>query len=183
MPFLDFFDKMVYKGIKITNNIFLKKGESLNIFGDSYVGKTTMCFYIIKQNPEKSVVYVNSEHLSPKYRKKLITLAKDIYILDCFNIDWLVSMLEQLKFDIVVIDSLTAMNYIENKKKLSELFDIITEKKINMILVSQIREYKGRKYYEHRKLLNFFSYKMHITKNKKEMILDDKIKIKFDEIW
>lgn len=183
MAFLDFLDKIIHKGIKIIDGIQLKQGESVHIYGEPFVGKTTMCFYIIKQNPEKTVVYVNSENLSPKYTRKLKTLSNNVYILNCFNIDWLLSMLEQLRFDFVVIDSLTAMNYIENKKKLAELFDIVIEKKMNMVLVSQVRENKGRKYYEHRKLLNFMSYQIDIHKDGPDMVLNGEHRIEFEEIW
>jgi predicted ATP-dependent serine protease len=183
MSFLDFINKIVNKGIKIIDGVYLKQGESVHIYGEPFVGKTTMCFYIIKQNPEKSVVYVNSENLSPKYTRKLKTLSNNVYILNCFNIDWLLSILEQLHFDYLIVDSLTAMNYIANKKKLAELFDIVIDKKMNMVLVSQVRENKGRKYYEHRKLLNFMSYRIDIRKEGTEMILNDEHAIDFDEIW
>ena len=170
--------------IKIFGNSSLDAGECLNIYGDQYVGKTTLCFYIIKNNPNKNVVYVASEVLDPLYRTKLRELTNNkVYILDCFNVESLVKIIEEVPTEIVVIDSLTAMNYIADKKDLEKLFGIISQKKIHLILVSQIRSFKGKEYYEHKKILDFFSYKIKVEKKLDCMVLDKKEKIPFSDIW
>jgi len=170
--------------IKIFGNNFLDAGECLNIYGDQYVGKTTLCFYIIKNNPNKNVVYVASEVLDPLYRTKLRELTNNkVYILDCFNVESLVKIIEEVPTDIVIVDSLTAMNYITNKKDLEKLFDVINKKRIHLILVSQIRSFDGKEYYEHKKILDFFSFKTKVEKKLDWIVLDNKEKIPFSDVW
>lgn len=168
--------------IKLYADFYLKQGESLNIYGDSYVGKTTFCFYVIKRNKEKKIAYVASEPLDPCYRNKLESLAKHIYELPCINIKRIKELISEIPMDLIIIDSLTALEYIEQKKDLADFFKTIEDKNINSIVVSQIRNYKEKKSYEHSKLLNFCAYKAEIKKHDGFFIVDSN-KIDFNEIW
>jgi predicted ATP-dependent serine protease len=183
MSFLDFLSQNQKRSMKIFDDTFLNEGECINISGGPYVGKTTFCFYLVKQNKDMKIAYVQSESLSPKYQRKLKSISNNIYLIECFDIDKLKEILQKFEIDAVIIDSLTAMAYIDHKKKLMELFDIILNKKANMVIVSQTRNAGEQKYYEHKKLLNFLSYNFEIEKESDEMIINKELRIKYNEIW
>jgi len=183
MSFLDFLQSGKESKIKIVDDLYLRGGECINLYGDQYVGKTSFCFYVVKNNPKKKVIYVDTEILTPLYRDKLNSLSDNVYILKCSNIKSLKTLLKDLNADLIIVDSITAMNYIENKKEISDLFDFVEENKLNLILISQIREFNDKQYYEHKKLLDFFSYRIKTEKYEDSISLDNKYKINFNEIW
>ena len=181
----DFLDEKIDKAIKIYDDNFLSSGECLNIYGDYYSGKTSLCFNIIKNNTDKKIIYLVSEILDPIYLNRLYELSvnDNIYLLHCINIKSLINILNKTPVEIVIIDSLTAMDYIEEKKDIEKLFKIIRNKNINLIMVSQIREYNNQQFYEHKKILDFFSFKVKVEKNDDYIVLNGNNKIKLKEIW
>ena len=66
--------------IKIINDIILKEGDIVNIYGEPYCGKTSTCFYVVKQNPDKKILYVQAEQLTAHYEQKLNQLSKNVFI-------------------------------------------------------------------------------------------------------
>jgi len=182
MSFLDFVGKN-NKSLRIYNNIYLREGESINIYGAQYVGKTSFCFYIIKNNSNKKIVYFASEILDKLYKKKLETIQENIYLVNNTNIKDTIDIINEINPELIIIDSLTAMQYISEKNNLSRLFNLVDEKRMNLVLVSQIRNYEGKEYYEHKKILDYFAYKINIETDGKHMILNKEYKIKYNEIW
>jgi RNase H-fold protein (predicted Holliday junction resolvase) len=75
------------------------------------------------------------------------------------------------------------MAYIDNNKDIELLFNLINDKNINMIIVSQSRKYEGKEYFEHYKILNFFSQRIKVEKQEEYLILNQNKKINFNEIW
>jgi predicted ATP-dependent serine protease len=182
MNFLDFIITNK-SSIKIYEDNYLKESEIINIYGEDYCGKTSLCFYIIKQNPDKKIAYVCSENIDNIYIKKLQELSNNVYLTRCNEINELRKILEIMPIDLVIVDSLTAMAYIDNSKDIEQLFNLINNKKMNMIVVSQSRKYEGKEYFEHYKILNFFGQRIKVEKQDEYLILNQNKKININEIW
>jgi ABC-type dipeptide/oligopeptide/nickel transport system ATPase subunit len=169
--------------IQIYDDNYLKESECINIYGEDYCGKTSLCFYIIKQNHDKKIAYVCSENIDEIYKNKLHELSNNVYLVHCNKIHELKTILEIMPMDLVIIDSITAMAYIDDNKDIEQLFNLINEKKMNMIIISQSRNYNGKEYFEHHKILNFFSQRIKVEKDKEYLILNQMKKINLNEIW
>jgi RecA/RadA recombinase len=171
------------KTLRITNNMQLREGEIVNIYGNPYVGKTTFCFYIVKQNLNKKCLYVASEELNETYKNVLKEINSNVFISYSKKLKNINNFVSVLPIDYVIIDSITALEYIENQKVIDEFFNIIITKKLNAIIVSQMKNYGNKETYEHNKLINFACYKLKIEKNNDQIILNGKNKIDFKEVW
>lgn len=164
MDFLDILGQRPKDTLKIYDDIILKEGEMVNIYGEPYSGKTLLCYWIMKNNPDKSVFYIDTESTPYPFLEKIgkeITLIysqhKDINTL----IDIITKSIQYI--DYIIVDSVTAMIIEKSENKLFELLSVIKKYKKNLILVSQLREYNEQKFYEYKKLLNFFSYKAEVN--------------------
>jgi predicted ATP-dependent serine protease len=182
MSFFDFIT-MNNNSIKLYDDYYLKESECINIYGEDYSGKTSLCFYIIKQNPDKKIAYVCSENLDNMYKNKLHELSNNVYLTHCNEVKRLIKILDIMPIELVIVDSITAMAYIDNNKDIELLFNLINDKNINMIIVSQSRKYEGKEYFEHYKILNFFSQRIKVEKQEEYLILNQNKKINFNEIW
>jgi len=166
----------------IHGDMWLKEGECLNIYGDADCGKTTMCFEIVKNNPNKLCLYADTEPLTPHYRETLNKLAKKVYITNATKLQNITGYIMKLPVDFVVIDSVTALQYITDKKIIEDFFKAVEMKKINAILVSQLREYQNKEYFENEKVLNFYSYRLKVEKKDKDFVFNGN-KIETISIW
>ena len=174
------------KTLKIINDIHLKEGEILNIYGEPYSGKTSLCFYIMKKNINKNCLFVASEILDFNYLDILADIFKknkmDLYITNVSELWLIIDFIKEMPIDYVIIDSITAVK-IDDKKTIEKLYDIIQKKKINAIIVSQTRNYKGKISYGNSKLINFYSYKIKVEKNNDKLILNNKYSLDLNKIW
>lgn len=162
--------------IKIFDDVFLKEGEMLNIYGDSYVGKTLTCYYIIHNNPNKAAMYVDSENsLYPTLEE----IAKKTPI--CYSMTSDLGMISSMiqtysdKIDYFIIDSVTALD-VENEEKryaLLRIFGMIENTKKNLIMVSQER-WNGRMFYENKKFMDYFAYKAEVKPTLDGCIINDR---------
>ena len=177
MNFLDFIIKKE-NFIKLYDDNYLKKSECINIYGEDYSGKTTLCLYIIKQNSNVKIAYICSENIDNMYINKIHELSNNVYLVHCNEINQLKKIIEIMPIDLVIIDSITAMSYIDNSKDIELLFNLIDDKKMNMIIVSQSRNYDGKEYFEHYKILNFFGQRIKVEKQDEYLILNKNKKIK-----
>jgi archaellum biogenesis ATPase FlaH len=182
MNFLDFVTNK-NNSIKLYDDNYLKESEIVNIYGEDYSGKTSLCFYIIGQNPDKKIAYVCSENIDRMYTDKLRELSNNVYMVHCNEINQLKKILEIMPIDLVIVDSLTAMAYIDNSKDIEQLFNLINDKNMNMIVVSQSRKYEGNEYFEHYKILNYFGQRIKVEKQDEHLILNQNKKINLNKIW
>jgi ABC-type dipeptide/oligopeptide/nickel transport system ATPase component len=171
------------KTLKIYEHKWIKEGEAINIVGEPYCGKTTTCFYIIKNNSIKNVIYIASETLDKNYKHVLHKICNSIYLLNMFDLRRINEIIEQMPIELVVIDSLTALRDMKSLKDLEKLFTIIQEKRINIIVVSQVRGFDDKIFYENKKILDFFSFRLNVEKQEDCFVLEKIIKIRYDEIW
>lgn len=169
-------------------DMWLHEGESLNIYGDALSGKTTICLHIIKQfntaNIDRQIAYVRSEPVDGKYFEKLKQLDKNnINLIETHDISHVSDMIKKINFGLVIIDSLTALKYIDLKKEIDTFFKIVEEKKMNAIVVSQGRYYYDKETYEHKKILDFYAFKVKIEKHDEKLILNNNSSIKISDVW
>src|ERR1017187_5793449 len=150
--FLDLIRHELIDTIEVFDNVYIKQGDIVNVFGDAYVGKTLFCYNIIKHNFDKTVLYIDTEN--SKY-DLLDKLGEHIGIgyMQVNEIDNIIKIINDSieLIDYFIIDSLTATDIEKNGNKLAELFDIIKNNNSNLIIVSQQREYKDVLFYENKK--------------------------------
>lgn len=175
--FLDILQRQPEQTLKIING-FIKEGEIINIFGEPFVGKTLFCYWIINNNPRKSVFYFDTEASLYPFLNKA---GKEINIIYT-TINDIKKIFECIKktinlVDYFVIDSLTATIMENNKNVLLNIFSFIKKNKKNLILVSQVREWNGQIFYDYKRFLNFFCYKAKIDEKGGKTFINDSFNI------
>jgi len=170
------------KGIRT----FIKRlnvGEIVNIYGEPYVGKTSSAFYILGQNSELSFLYFATEPFDKPYKEALLKKNKKIYFSELKDLKAILNSIKMMKVN-VVIDSLNGIIYEEdNDKVLAEIFETIVKFDLNMIVISQIKNYDREEWYDSKKILDFYAYKIKVEKNGDYFDLNKDYPIAFKEIW
>jgi KaiC/GvpD/RAD55 family RecA-like ATPase len=172
--FLNLLDKRPEPTVNIYDNITLKGGEMVNIYGEPFSGKTPLCYWIINNNPDKTVFYFDTECSPYPFLEKtgknipiVYSNAKEIEKI----VDIIIRSIDLL--DYIVIDSLTGVILEAHEKRLLDMISVIKKSKKNLVVVSQLREYNQKKFYEHKKLLNFFSYKAEVKREGGLSVVND----------
>lgn len=174
MNFLSILDKTPEPTINLYDGIVLKQGEMVNVFGEPFSGKTLLCYWIINNNPDKTVFYFDTECSPYPYLERA---GEDIPIVYSNAkeadkmLDIIIRSIDLL--DYVIIDSLTGVILEQHERKLLDMITLIKKNKKNLIVVSQFREYNQEKFYEHKKLLNFFSYKAEVKREGGVTVVND----------
>jgi hypothetical protein len=173
------------KSLKILNDVYLKQGEILNIYGEPYVGKTLFTYYIINNNIDKIILLFDTENsLYPILEK----MGKKIHIIYSLTNDLnIIKNIIKTSLDIVdyfIIDSITATDLENNDKRstLMQIFNLVQTANKNLILVSQVRGLDKRIFYENKRLLNFMAYKAEVKDIKYGCIVNDKYVIKKNDL-
>lgn len=167
--------------IRVNNKDVIKEGDIINVYGEPFVGKTLFCYWIIYNNPDKSVVFFDTEATPYPF---LGNMGKKINIVytnqnDAENILILMKKLVD-SIDYFIIDSLTATVIEQNASVIMQIFNLIKKHKKNLVLVSQVREWSGQIFYDYKKLLNFFCYTAKIEEQGGETVVNNGLKIKKD---
>jgi KaiC/GvpD/RAD55 family RecA-like ATPase len=170
------------KSLKIFDDVYLKQGEILNIYGEPYVGKTLFTYYIINNNVNKSVMLFDTENSLYPMLEEISKKVPVIYSLinDLKNIKYMIwNFIDRI--DYFIIDSITATDVVSDNIKqniLIDIIDIIEKNNKNLIMVSQNRQNtKGQMFYEDKKVLDFMSYKAEVKEVENGCIINNKYKI------
>lgn len=184
MNFLDWF-RQPKKTLKIFDDVILEEGEIINIYGEPYVGKTLMCYHIIKNNPNKTVMYLDSEN---SLYNTLENIGKKVSVIYSLVNDLsLIKNMLKINIDIAdyfIIDSITATD-MEDGDKVSNLLQVINMIQIfnkNLIIVSQVRGINDRVIYENKKYLDYMAYKAEVKSIDGGCIVNNKYKINLQEV-
>ena len=170
------------KGIHVFSKR-LNVGEIVNIYGEPYVGKTSSAFYILGQNPEIPFLYFATESFDQPYKDALLKRNKKIYFSKLKDLKAILNSIKMMKIN-VVIDSLNGITYEEdNDKILAEVFETVVNFDLNMIVVSQIKNYNREEWYDSKRILDFFAYKIKVEKKGDYFDLNKECPIAFKEIW
>lgn len=165
--------------LDIFNGITLKEGDIVNIYGESFVGKTLFCYWVMHNNQTKTVAYFDTESSPYDVINKMIGEIPILYTVNN-DLDKILDIIQSTIdiCDYYVIDSFTATDFEQRKKTLLQICNVVKKNNKNLLLVSQIREYDGKQYYEYKKFLDFCSFKANITEISGESFMNGEYIIK-----
>jgi hypothetical protein len=169
------------KSLKIFDDVYLRQGEILNIYGEPYVGKTLFTYYIINNNINKSFMLFDTENSLYPMLEEISKKVPVIYSLinDLKNIKYMIWNFID-KVDCFIIDSITATDVDNDIKQniLIDIFNIVEKNNKNLIMVSQNRQNcKGQMFYEDKKIIDFMSYKAEVKDCENGCMVNNKYKI------
>ena len=117
------------------------------------------------------------------YKDALLKKNRKIYYSEFKDLKTILANIKLLKMN-VVIDSLNGITYEEdNDKVLAEIFEVVVKFDLNMIVISQVKNYDREEWYDSKKILDFYAYKIKVEKKGDYLDLNKECLIAFKEIW